>query len=48
MYQKKLYSPFYGWGSTVSEPLRGDSLLFINLSAGVPGTHLTDIGRMKG
>ena len=31
-----------------TEPLRGDSLLFTTQSPGVPGTHLTDLGRMKG
>ena len=30
------------------EPLRRDSLFFTARSPGVPGTHLTDLGRMKG
>ena len=32
----------------VKEPLRGDSLLFTNKSPKIPGTHLTDLGKMKG
>ena len=31
-----------------TEPLRGDSLLFTTQSPGFPGTHLIDLGRMKG
>ena len=42
--------PFYGWGSTASrlEPLRGGSLLFTIKFLNIPGTHFTDLGRMKG
>ena len=31
-----------------TEPLQGDSLLFTTKSPGVSGTHLIDLGRMKG
>ena len=31
-----------------TEPLRGDGLLFRTQSPGVPGTHLIDLGKMKG
>ena len=43
-------APFYGWGSTASrlQPLRGGSLLFIIQFPEIPGTHLIDLGRMKG
>ena len=43
-------APFYGWGSTASrlEPLQGGSLLFTTKSQEIPGTHLIDLGRMKG
>ena len=30
------------------EPLRGDSLLFITKLPEIPGTHLSDLGRMRG
>ena len=33
---------------TVTEPLRGDKLLFTTQSPGVPGTHLINPGTMKG
>ena len=48
--KKKLYGPFSGWGSTASrlEPLRGGSLLFTSKFPEIPGTHFTDLGRMKG
>ena len=53
-YQKKtldFMAPFYGWGSTVStgltEPLRGESLLFTTKSPGGPGNHFFDLRRMK-
>ena len=41
---------FYGRGSTASrlEPLQGDSLLFTTKFPEIPGTHFTDLGRMKG
>ena len=51
MINLKLYSPFsWMWFSCpkATEPLRGDSLLFTTQSPGVPGTHLIDLGRMKG
>ena len=41
-------SPFYGWRSTASELLRGDSLLFTSMSREIPGIHLIGLGRMKG
>ena len=45
-------SHFYGWGSTVLrlEPLlRGGSFYFLPLSyPEIPGTHLIDLGMMKG
>ena len=43
-------APFYGCGSTASrlQPLRGGSLLFTIQSPEIPGTHFTDLGRMKG
>ena len=41
---------FDGCGSTASrlEPLRGGSLLFTPQFPDIPGTHFTDLGRMKG
>ena len=43
-------APFSRWGSTASrlEPLRGGSLLFTTKFPEIPGTYLTDLGRMKG
>ena len=43
-------APLSGWGSTAStlKPLRGGSLLFTSKFPEIPGTHFTDIGRMKG
>ena len=43
-------APFYGWGSTASklEPLQAGSLLFTTKFPHIPGTHFTDLGRMKG
>ena len=43
-------APFDGWGSSASrlEPLQGGSLLFTTKSPDIPGTHFTNIGRMKG
>ena len=32
----------------VIAPPQGDSLLFTTKSPGVPGTHLIDLGRIKG
>ena len=48
--KKKLYAPFYGWGSTASrlELLQGGSLLFTTKFPEIPGTHFIDLGRMKG
>ena len=47
--KRKLYAPFiwigFDWGCRV---LQGDSLLFTTNSPGSPGTHLIDLGRMKG
>ena len=31
-----------------TEPLRGDSLLFITWTPGLPGTYLIELVRMKG
>ena len=41
---------FYGRGSTASRlvPLRGGSLLVTTKFPDTPGTHLIDLGRMKG
>ena len=49
-FKKNFMAPFYGWGSTASrlEPLRGGSLLFTTKFPEIPGTHFTDLGRMKG
>ena len=43
-------APFYGWGLTASRPetQRGGSLLFTTKFPENPGTHLIDLGRMKG
>ena len=43
-------APFYGWSSTASrlEPHRGGSLLLTTKFPEIPGTHFTDLGRMKG
>ena len=43
-------APFYGWGSTASRlaPLRGGNLLFTAKSPEILGTHLINLGRMKG
>ena len=51
-YFKNFVAPFYGLDVgqncfKTTEPLRGDSLPFTTKSPGVPGTHLTDFGRMK-
>ena len=49
--KKKLYGPFLWMEFScrkATEPLRGDSLLFTIQFAGVPGTQLIDLGRMKG
>ena len=50
---KKLYGPFYGWGSTASrlKPLSGGSLLYNTKFPEIPGTHSinlgSNLGRMK-
>ena len=48
--KKNFLTPFYGWGSTAPklEPLRGGSLIFTAKFPEIYGTHLTDLGRMKG
>ena len=48
---KKLYGPFLRMGFNclkAIEPLRGGSLLFTIKLPEIPGTHLIDLGRMKG
>ena len=42
-------APFYGWGPTTSrlQLLPGGSLLFTVEPPEIPGTHFTDLGRMK-
>ena len=46
---KKIYGPYYGWGSTTSrlEPLWGGSLLYNTKLPEIPGTHSIILGRMK-
>ena len=50
VYTKNFMAPFYGWGSTASrlEPRYVKELLFISKFPDIPGTHFTDLGRMKG
>ena len=47
---KNFMVPFYGWGSTASKliPLWGGSLPFTTKFPHIPGTHFTNLGRMKG
>ena len=48
---KKPYGPFLWMGFNClksTEPLQGDSSLFTTWPPGLPGTHLVDLGRMKG
>ena len=48
---KKLYGPFLLMGFNylkTTEPLQGDSLLFTTTSPEGPGTHLINLGRVKG
>ena len=48
---KKLYGTFlWIWFNCLQAagPLVGNSLLFTTKSAGVPGAHLINLGRMKG
>ena len=42
-------TPFYGWDSSALrlEPLRG-SLFFATKFPEIPGTHLINLGKMKG
>ena len=47
----KLYSPFLWMGYSclkATEPLQGGSLFFTIKFLEIPGTHLIDLGRMKG
>ena len=49
--QQELYNPFLWMGFNclkATEPLRGDSLLFTTWHPELPGTHLVNLGRMKG
>ena len=48
--KKKIMAPFYGLGLTASrlEPLPVCSLLFTTKLPEISGTHLIDLGRMKG
>ena len=50
IFKKNFMAVFYGWGSTAkaTKPLRGESLLFTTTFSGIPGTYLTDLGKMKG
>ena len=43
-------APFQGWGSTASrlEPCRGGSLFFMTEFPEIPGTHIINLGRIKG
>ena len=42
-------TPFYGLGSTASvRDSRGGSLRFTTKFLEIPGTHFTNLGRMKG
>ena len=47
----KLYGPFLRLGFNclkTTEPLPGGSLLFTTKFPEIPGTHLIDLGRIKG
>ena len=48
--EKEIMALFYGWGLTASrlEPLPVCSLRFTTKLPEIPGTHLIDLGRMKG
>ena len=48
--KKNIMTPFYGWDSTAwrLQPLQGGSLVFTTKFPEIPGTHLIDLGRMKG
>ena len=43
-------APYYGWGSNASrlDRFQGGSLLFTAEFPEIPGTHFTDLRRMKG
>ena len=50
-FRKENYGPFLWMGFNclkATEPLRGYSLLFTTQSPEVPGTHLSDLGRING
>ena len=50
-FKKTLCGPFLWMGFNclkATEPLRGESLLFTTKLPEIPGTHLNDLGRMKG
>ena len=49
--KKTLYGPFLWLGFNcfkTTEPLQGGSLLFTTKFPEIPGTHLIDLGRIKG
>ena len=49
--KKKLYGPFLWLGFNcfkTTEPLQGGSLLFTTKFPEITGTHLIDLGRIKG
>ena len=50
MKYQNFMAPFCGWVSTVSrlEPLRRGILLFTTKFPEIPGTHIIDLGKMKG
>ena len=45
---QKLYGHFLWMGFKATEPLQGDSLLFITKYPGVPGTYFIHLKRLKG
>ena len=49
-FKKKLHDPFFtmGYCLKASEPFRGGGLLFTTNSPEILGTHLINLGRMKG
>ena len=49
--KKKLYGSFLWMGFNclkATEPLQGDNLIYTIKSLGAPGTHQTDLGRIRG
>ena len=48
--KQNFMTSFDGWVSTASrlEPIRRGSLLFTTKFTEIPGTHFSDLGRMKG